>query len=256
MSRAICVAVLVVLAVLHSALGERRLLRPLFAAALPREAFPLGRAFAERTLRFAWHLLSVAWLAIAWIALRADEAVLPVVGIMLLVSGALALVASRGRHFAWAVFVAGGAAGVFGPRLGSVGPLAAGLAALVLGAIAVVHVAWMLGSRRGLRAAIPEVDGRAAFSPPRALTAVVTLAFGLAAAIVLLASRSGGAPFTWLAIAGAVVFGLRALGDFRLVGLTKRVHGTAFARWDDRLYTPLSVLLAVCFALVGARGLA
>lgn len=256
MSQAICVTVLVVLAVLHSLLGERRLLGPLFARELPREALPLGRAFTERTLRFAWHLLSVAWLALAWIAARADVAVLTAVGCMLLASGALALVSSRGRHFAWALFAVGGAAAVFGPRLGLVGPFAGGVAALALAAIAAVHVAWMFGMRRGLRAAIPEVDGRAAFAPPRLLTAIVTLVFGGAAAIVLVAARSGSAPWTWLTLAGACVFALRALGDFRLVGLTKRVHGTAFARWDDRLFTPLCVLLAACFALVAARGLA
>lgn len=256
MSHAVCVAVLVVLAVLHSLLGERRLLGPLFAGALPREALPLGRAFTERTLRFAWHLLSVAWLALAWIAARADGGTLTAVGCMLLASGALALVTSRGRHFAWALFVVGGAAGVFGPRLAAVGPAAAALAAVVLAAIAAVHVAWMLGVRRGLRAAIPEVDGRAAFAPPRGLTALVTLALTVAAGIVLAAARSGAPPWTWLTRAGAAVFALRALGDFRLVGLTKRVHGTAFARWDDRLFTPLCVLLAACFALVGARGLA
>src|SRR5690606_9305268 len=102
----------------------------------------------------------------------------------------------------------------------------------------------------------PEVDGRPAFAPPRGLTALVTVALAAAGAIVVVASRSASAPWAWLTLAGACVFALRALGDFRLVGLTKRVHATAFARWDDRLYTPLCVLLTVCFAVVGARGLA
>jgi len=256
LSRAIVLVVLVVVAVLHSVLGELRLLSPLFGAPLPRGAVPLGRAFTERTLRFAWHLLSVAWLALAWIVTRSDDGVLGIVGGMLLVSGVLALVTSRGRHFAWALFATGGAAALFGPRLAAVGPVAAGIAAVVLLAIAVLHVAWVLGLQWGIQTAIPEVSGRAAFVPPRALTVAVAIVFGVAGAVVVVAARSSGAPWTWLTLAGAGVFGLRALGDFRLVGLTKRVHGTAFARWDDRLFTPLALLLAVCFALVGARGLA
>jgi hypothetical protein len=256
MSRHICLVVLVVLAVLHSALGERRLLGPLFAAALPRHALPLGRAFTQRTLRFAWHLLSVAWLALAWIVAHEENAAALVpVGATLLASGALAFVVSRGRHFAWALFAVGGVAGLVGPRAEAAGPFAAGVAAAVLASIAALHVAWMCGARWGMRAVVPEVSGRPAFVPGPQVTALVTVAFGAAGALVLGASRSASPVWTWLTLAGACVFALRALGDFRLVGLTKRVHGTAFARWDDGLFTPLSVLLAVCFVIVGANGL-
>lgn len=254
MSRSLCVVVLLVLAVLHSLLGERKLLRPLFTAGLPQGALPLGRAFTERTLRFTWHLLSVAWVSLAALVARGDERVLTVVGTMLLASGALALVVSRGRHFAWALFTLAGAAGLLGPRIDAAGPFAAGLAAALLAALAALHVAWGLGLRWGSHAAIPEVAGRPAFRPPRSLTALVAAALGVAAALVVVAVRCG-ASWSWLSLAVAGVFALRALGDFRFVGLTKRVHGTAFARWDDGLFTPLSVLLAMCFAIVGARGL-
>lgn len=255
MIRSSCAAVLVVLAVLHSFLGERRLLGPLFAAALPRAGLPLGRAFTERTLRFVWHQLGVAWLALAWLVARGDDSTVLAVGMFMLVSGALALVVSRGRHFAWALFVVGGATALLGPHLDGVTPWAARGAALVLGAIALVHVGWFFGAKWGLGSALPEVSGRPAFVPPRWATLTVTGAFVGAAAIVLASSRGGNPYVSWLTLGGALVFALRAMGDFRLVGLTKRVHGTGFARWDDALYTPLSVLLAISFAVVGARGL-
>ena len=217
---------------------------------------PLGRAFTERTLRFVWHLLSVAWIALAAIAASEGEAALMIVGSMLAASAAIALVVSRGRHFAWALFAVGGAAALLGPHLDRAGPAAGAIAAVTLAAIAALHVAWMFGARWGLRAALPEIEGRPAFLPSRAITALAAASFAAAGAVVVVASQSGSAPWAWLAVAGACVFALRALGDFRLVGLTKRVHATAFARSDDRIYTPLCVLLAVCFALVGARGLA
>jgi len=255
MVRLVCISVLVVTALLHSVLGEKRLLLPLFRQALPRESMPLGRAFTERTLRFVWHLLSVSWISIACLVARADDLTLMIVGATLLASSALALVVSRGRHFAWALFAVGGAAALFGPQLEQVGPIAGGIAAVVLLAIAGLHVAWEFGLRWGRSVAIPEVQGRPAFHPPRGLTALVALACGLAAGAVAFAVRSPDVAFAWLALGGAFVFAARALGDFRLVGLTKRVYSTNFARWDDRLFTPLSLLLAVCFALVGARGL-
>lgn len=256
MSRISCVVVLVLLAVLHSVLGERKILRPLFApAVVPPRALPLGRAFTARTLRFVWHLLSVAWLSLGVLVLRGDGTTLGVVGATLLVSGALALVVSRGRHFAWALFVVGGASALLGPRLGVAGPVAAVVAAGVLALVAGAHGAWVLGARWGISVALPEVAGRPAFVPSRGLTAVVAATFVAAGAIVTTAARAGTPVWGFLTLAGAVVFALRAVGDFRLVGLTKRVHGTAFARWDDALFTPLCVLLATCFAIVGARAL-
>lgn len=254
MSRALCIVVLVLLAVLHSVLGERKLLGPLFAAGLPQGVPPLRGALARRTLRLSWHLLSIAWVSLAALVARGDGGVLTVVGAMLLLSGLLSLAISRGRHFAWALFTVGGAAGLLGPHVNLAGTFAAGLAAALLMGIAALHVSWLLGSRWGLDSAIPEVKGRPAFNPPRGLTAVVAAAFGAAGALVVIALRAGP-PWSWLSLAGAGVFALRALGDFRLVGLTKRVRGTAFARWDDGLYTPLSVLLAILFSIVGARGL-
>ena len=36
---------------------------------------------------------------------------------------------------------------------------------------------------------------------------------------------------------------LRAVGEFRYVGFFKRIRGTAFARMDTLLYSPLALLL-------------
>ncbi|MGL5853493.1 MAG: hypothetical protein ACRCZD_22140, partial [Phycicoccus sp.] len=55
---------LVVLAVAHSVLGERALLRPLFGSSW---SIPIPRAAAEPVIRFAWHLTSVAWVALAFV---------------------------------------------------------------------------------------------------------------------------------------------------------------------------------------------
>ena len=70
----------------------------------------------------------------------------------------------------------------------------------------------------------------------------------LATFAVLLAWPIFGAGFEptvrWLTLAGCGVLALRALGDGRVVGFSKRERGTLFARRDDAYYTPLVVLLA------------
>lgn len=94
----------------HSYLGERYILVRLFK----RDGLPKlfgGTAFTAGTLRFAWHLTTVVWWAIAWLLVLAargpltSAAVLQVIAGAALVSAALPLVFTRGRHLSWVVFL-------------------------------------------------------------------------------------------------------------------------------------------------------
>ena len=105
-------ALVVLLALAHSCLGERYILVRL----LRRENLPRlfgGTEFTKRTLRFAWHLTSLAWLGLAaLLALLAlsrpvsPEHVAGVVAATFGLSGIVALAGSKGRHLAWIVFLA------------------------------------------------------------------------------------------------------------------------------------------------------
>ena len=117
------------------------------------------------------------------------------------------------------------------------------------------HVLWAAGFKAGTAAAVPERDGRPLFEPSRGSTLLV--AGGLFSGALTLLMRLGVVwtplPRRWVT-AGcwllATLFGLRAIGEFRYVGLFKRVSGTAFARWDTRLYTPLCIVISLGSALV------
>jgi hypothetical protein len=111
---ALCVAI----SAAHSYLGERYLLIRLFR----RENLPTlfgSDDFTKRTLRFAWHVTSVAWLGLASILLLAARtangaaggalertAILRAVAGTFLASALLSFVGSRGRHYSWIVFLA------------------------------------------------------------------------------------------------------------------------------------------------------
>jgi hypothetical protein len=96
----------------HSYLGERFILIRLFRRDLPK----IGGSdvFTKRTLRFAWHLTSVAWWGFAAIlvVLASPEPANPRNAILAVISGTFAVhaavtgIASRGRHAAWLVFLA------------------------------------------------------------------------------------------------------------------------------------------------------
>jgi hypothetical protein len=108
----VAAALAVSLAAAHSYLGERCvIIRLLRRADLPK-LFG-STEFTKRTLRFAWHLTSVAWLgfgallamlAVAGAGTRQAEA--RVISGTFALSGIVALVGSRGRHVSWVFFFA------------------------------------------------------------------------------------------------------------------------------------------------------
>ncbi|HVR42641.1 MAG TPA: hypothetical protein VMS56_04280, partial [Thermoanaerobaculia bacterium] len=103
---------ILLLGALHSWLGERYILIRLFRRPdLPR-LFG-SDVFTRRTLRFAWHLTSVAWWGLGGLLLLmaggGEDLGRGEVGAVLAgtagASAIVTLVGSRGRHPAWIVFV-------------------------------------------------------------------------------------------------------------------------------------------------------
>ena len=94
----------------HSVLGERYILIRLFRRTDLPKLFG-GTEFTTRTLRFAWHLTTIAWWgAAALFCCMARDRLTPasVAGVLagvFLTSAVVTLVASRGRHFAWPIFL-------------------------------------------------------------------------------------------------------------------------------------------------------
>lgn len=94
------------------------------------------------------------------------------------------------------------------------------------------------------------------FTPSPAATVAVAVALIVAMIVVLgrIGALDGLAPgwmFRWGTWGIALVFLLRAIGEFRLVGLFKCVRDTPFARWDTLVYSPLCVAIAAMTAFVG-----
>lgn len=141
----------------------------------------------------------------------------------------------------------------------------AAAAAGVLTLIGLLHLYWAAGGRVAFLAVLPEVDDidgasgrrsrRKAFEPGPGATLAVALALLAMASVV--AMRAGWLPALlprgWvdgLLLAIAAMMLLRAIGDFRLVGFTKRLRDSAFARMDTWLYSPLCVALGIALAVL------
>lgn len=108
------VAALLVIAIglAHSWLGERYILMRLFR----RQGMPHlfgSDDFTKRTLRFAWHVTTIAWFGSAALLLILASAPLDpsarklsgAIAATFLATALVALVGSRGRHLSWIVFL-------------------------------------------------------------------------------------------------------------------------------------------------------
>jgi hypothetical protein len=97
----------------HSYLGERFVLMRLQRDSLPK-LFG-STEFTAGTLRFVWHLLTVAWWGLAWLVLisaggsYSSSQALQVVAAVAFVSAVLPLYFTRGKHLSWVVFLLVGA---------------------------------------------------------------------------------------------------------------------------------------------------
>ena len=97
--------------VAHSWLGERFILMRLFRQSELPKLFG-GTEFTKNTLRFAWHITTLAWIGFAAILVSIAQGQLSVRTVGLIVGATfgahfvVALIASRGRHYSWVVFLA------------------------------------------------------------------------------------------------------------------------------------------------------
>ncbi len=100
--------ILILTALAHSILGERFVLRRLFRRPDLPVLFGDGR-FVAQTLRFVWHLLSIAWVGLAalLVAVVKDASTSDVIRLISITTACSALIAallSRGRHLSWTAF--------------------------------------------------------------------------------------------------------------------------------------------------------
>jgi hypothetical protein len=116
--------------------------------------------------------------------------------------------------------------------------------------IGLIHVYWALVGTGQSSIMIPSQNGKPRFIPTPAQTMLVALGLFVSALIVLgaLSFWRFGLPL-WLFKVGlcglAMIFALRAIGDFHWVGFFKSVRHTPFARNDTRFFSPLCVGIAV-----------
>jgi hypothetical protein len=131
------------------------------------------------------------------------------------------------------------------------------LTTFIFAALALLHLYWACGGKRGRAHAVPTANGGSRLFTPSSIGTLAVAAALLLAAYILLGRMGIGASllpqwvFNWGTWAIALVFLARAVGEFRYVGFFKRELNTDFARWDTWLFSPLCLFIAVSAGVVG-----
>ncbi len=115
---------------------------------------------------------------------------------------------------------------------------------------ALIHIYWIFGEF-GLSQALPTNEkGERLLNPSKFMTVIVAfILFGFAWVSYRLDINSHA---SWIDTIGwvlALLFFLRAIGDFNMVGLFKKIKHTEFAKYDNLIYIPLFFIISFLFIL-------
>jgi len=119
----------------------------------------------------------------------------------------------------------------------------------ILVILSLTHFYWALGGKFGLDKALPtDAKGNRLLNPSTFMTYVVgfiLLGFSYVAYKLHIGETS-----LWIIRIGwglAILFFLRVIGDFDMVGLFKKIKNTEFAKYDTWLYVPLCLFISANF---------
>lgn len=100
----------ITIALVHSFLGEAKVVKPLLALGDEMPKLGGSRRFMGRVIRFGWHLTTVAFIGLGALVISMSRepmqhaTALEIISATFVVSSVAVLIGSRGKHFAWPVF--------------------------------------------------------------------------------------------------------------------------------------------------------
>lgn len=114
--------------------------------------------------------------------------------------------------------------------------------------LSLIHFNWASGGKWGITKAIPtDTTGKKVMHPDAKASAIV--GFGLLFFSFYYVTHFVRVDLPgWTSYIGwsiSAIFILRSIGDFKYVGLFKRIKGTEFSEMDTKLYVPLCLIIGL-----------
>jgi|TARA_B110000037_G_scaffold8373_1_gene9006 hypothetical protein len=122
---------------------------------------------------------------------------------------------------------------------------------LIFFLIGAIHFSWAFGVKFGYEEVIPKNEkGEKLFSPKKPECIIMAMIFFLLVIFYLIKGNFISLKiYEWLLeYSGwfiSILFLIRAIGDFKYVGIFKSIKTTDFAKWDNKLYVPLCLIISL-----------
>ncbi|WP_299775546.1 DUF3995 domain-containing protein [uncultured Pseudoteredinibacter sp.] len=131
------------------------------------------------------------------------------------------------------------------------------LVAVIMLLVSLFHFYWAFGGEYGLQSSGPVMEEGVEFKPPAAVIFVVACLLAGLAVLSLQLVWPWQPIKEYIAYVGyliSFVFIVRSIGDFKYVGFFKKVYNSDFANLDTKYFSPLILLLGVCFGVLSVFG--
>lgn len=136
-------------------------------------------------------------------------------------------------------------------------PILALIAILIFVLIAGIHFYWAFGGRRWTDLAVPSSSHQKPLFTPGPLATVV-VGIGLILFAWILALKIGflnnsllsDQAITYSSLGVAIIFLLRAIGEFKYIGFFKKVKQTKFGQMDTLYYSPLCLIISFIIIVI------
>jgi len=118
------------------------------------------------------------------------------------------------------------------------------------------HFYWAFGGKIGLDKALPTKDGKLLLNPSKSLTlfvGIVLISFAYIAYALEFYDFTVNENRSFYLYSGiflSIIFTLRAIGEFNMVGFFKKIKDTKFAIYDTKYFSPLCLILGITFAIL------
>ena len=115
--------------------------------------------------------------------------------------------------------------------------------------LALIHFYWAFGGKFGLDKALPtDAEGNRLLNPSKFMTFVVGfILLGFSYVSYKLYTGDASPIIVYSGYGLSILFFLRVIGDFNLVGLFKKVKSTEFSKYDTWVYIPLFLFVSINF---------
>jgi len=123
--------------------------------------------------------------------------------------------------------------------------------------VSFIHFYWALGGKYGLMSSGPSLENSKSFVPSSLLIFMVACMLFVLAILPLQLVSPVEQLVGYVHYVGyfvAIGFVIRAIGDFKYVGLFKKVYNSSFVSLDTKYFSPLILLLGIAYGVLSGFG--